>query len=57
LRDAEAAAELAHTTAAQDAKAAADTTSKLEADLQVQYISTCAITAATVVSIAVVLAD
>jgi hypothetical protein len=36
LRDAEAAAELARATAAQEAKSTADTTAKLEADLQVQ---------------------
>jgi hypothetical protein len=36
LRDAEAAAELARTTAAQEAKSAAEITSKLEADLQVR---------------------
>jgi hypothetical protein len=36
LRDAEAAAELARTTAAQEAKSTTDTTAKLEADLQVQ---------------------
>jgi hypothetical protein len=35
LRDAEAAIEAARTTAAQEAKSAADTASKLKADLQV----------------------
>jgi hypothetical protein len=57
LRDAEAAAELARTTAAQEAESAADSTSKLEAELQVQYITMYAVTAATVVSIAKLLAD
>jgi hypothetical protein len=41
LRDAEAAAELARTTAAQDVKAAADATAKLEADLQVKFSVIC----------------
>jgi hypothetical protein len=57
LRDAEAAAELARITAAQEAKSAAGTTSKLESELQVQYITMYAVTAATVVSIAKLLAD